>query len=40
LGTILEIALQAPHNLNFEIQVINEDKKLKGRQHSFELEIK
>jgi hypothetical protein len=40
LGTIIEIALQAPHNLILEIQVIDEDKKLKGIQHSLEVEIK
>ncbi len=35
-----ELALEIPHNLILEIQVEDEDKKLKGTQHSLEVEIK
>ena len=35
-----ELVLQIPTNLILEVQVEDEDKKLKGIQHSLEIEIK
>jgi amphi-Trp domain-containing protein len=35
-----EITLQLPQNLVLEIQVEEEDKREKGKQHSLEVEIK
>ena len=35
-----EMELQLPHDLVFEVQVEDEDKKTKGVQHSLEVEIK
>jgi len=35
-----ELVLQVPENLILEVQVEDEDKKIKGIQHSLEIEIK
>ena len=35
-----DLQLELPENLTLEVQVENEDKKRKGTEHSFEIELK